>query len=87
MPLTCSTPTCPGAYLAVTRSVPAMWECCRDEAGPVGDVDRLAAEVGRLRHDFEAITEGTSEAASGAARAAQEFDDEFEDARDVAPAA
>ncbi len=48
------------AHLAdafATRGVFAMWTCCQDEAGLLGDVDRLATEVGRLRHDFAAISD------------------------------
>jgi len=48
------------AHLAdafATRGVFAMWTCCQDEAGLLADVDRLAAEVGRLRHDFAVISD------------------------------
>jgi len=48
------------AHLAdafATRGVFAMWTCCQDEASLLGDVDRLAAEVGRLRHDFTVISD------------------------------
>ncbi len=48
------------AHLAdafATRGVFAMWTCCQDEASLLGDVDRLAAEVGRLRHDFAVISD------------------------------
>ena len=40
-----------------TRTVLAMWTCCQDEAGLLGDVDRLATEVGRLRADFATISD------------------------------
>lgn len=40
-----------------TRDVFAMWTCCQDEAGLLGDVDRLATEVGRLRADFATISD------------------------------
>jgi regulator of replication initiation timing len=45
-----------------TRSAAAMWACCQDEAWLLGDVDRLATEVGRLRHDFAAISEDLEDA-------------------------
>jgi hypothetical protein len=41
----------------LTRSRAAMWACCQDLPVVLADLERLAVEVGRLRHDFTVVSE------------------------------